>query len=494
MSTEGGFERASARIGFNLATLAGTRLLSLVLTLVQMGIIFRALDVEGRGQFGFSLQFASLFTVAATLGIQRLLVRDIARDPAIAWDLAWTACTAVAVLSGLVFAMITGLAFIIEETPPARAAIMLAAVWTVVLWAWQQPFEAMLLARERMGLVSIANAAGAVLKLGAVWVLMARFPTSAAAHGAIALATGAAFLLCAGFAVRVYGWQAPHLRPRRALAQVRECFPFAAAMLFSQVYFKSDMSLLKFFSGDLAAGVYTPPQRVIEPLLMMASLWGTAVFPALCRFSHAAPDDYLLLKRTSLRMVLLAAFPMAAGLALLADPVIALLTGGAEDALGSVPVLRLLALLAPFFYLNSVAQEFFYSAHRNWLVAGAYAAGAAVSVALNCLAIPRFGPLGAAGVALAVNALISAWFIYALRAELGGMRLPTLTLKTLAACAAMGAVVILAGRLHWSLAIAAGSAAYLAAQAVLRTLNVQERALIGGMGRAVMAAAMRRGG
>ena len=477
----GNLTKVSARVGFNLVALIGSRLAGMALTLVMMGIIFRALDVEGRGQFGFSWQFASLFTVLATLGIQRLLVRDIARDPTIAWRYVWTALAVVTVLSGLVFAAIAGAAWLVEDVPGERMSILLAAAWVVVLWAWQRPFESLLVAQERMGLVALVNTAGSVLKLGAVYYIMARTPSSAAAHGAIAAATGVAFLLCIVATVYAAGWERPRVRLGLARTQLRECYPFAIAMAFSLVYFKSDMSLLALLKGDEAAGIYTPPQRVMEPLLMIAGLWGTAIFPALCRLSHAAPEDYTRLKRTSLRWVLMVSSPMAAGLALLAGPVIALLTGGAADAQPSIPVLAVLAAVTPFFYLNSVAQEFLYAAHRNWYVVASYAVGALLSVAANVAIIPLFGALGAAWVAVAVNAVISGFFLYAVRHDIGAMHLPTLFAKIAAACAVMAAVVWLTLPFHWALALAAGAATYLVALLLLRAPDATERAMLAGM-------------
>lgn len=479
--------RASTRIGLNLVSLVGSRLLALVLTLVQMGIIFRELDVDGRGVFGFSMQFASLFTVFATLGIQRLLVRDIARDPAIAWNYVWTALAVVVILTAVVLGVIACLSLYIEDTPRDRASILFAAAWVVILWAWQRPFEGLLIAHERMDLVSLVNIVASVLKIGTVYVFMMASPSSAAAHAAIAAASLLAFLLCVVFAAAVGGWERPRVRFALALRQVRECYPFAVAMLCSLIYFKSDMSLLMYFGGDTAAGVYTPPQRVMEPLLMVAGLWGTAVFPALCRFSHAAPEHYASLKKTSLRLALLVATPMGFGIALLGGPITFALTGDAPDSNAAVPVLRTLAAMTPFFYLNGIAQEFFYSAHRNWFVVSAYAAGALFNVAGNLLVIPIHGALGAAAVAVVTNALISAIFIFGLRAEFGVLRLPSLILKTLAACLVMSVAVVFAGRISFTLGIATGVVAYGLALYGIGVLEPVEHDLVRGMIRGILA-------
>ncbi|HOZ46699.1 MAG TPA: flippase [Candidatus Hydrogenedentes bacterium] len=470
------FERASTRIGINLAALVTARVVTMAMTLVQMGVIFRVLGVAGSGQFVFALSFASLFTVFATLGIQRLLVRDISRDYEVAWTLVWTATAVVIGLSAVVFAIVSGSVFAIEANPVIRHAVMLATLSFVVFWAVQCPFEALLTARERMLYVAVVYIATGAIKLVGIVLLLHKMPSSAHAHAIVAVAHGTGLLLCVIFAIRVGGWQPPRLDLRLAVDQVRECFPFLLAMICSQVYFKSDMSILKFMRGEMAAGLYGPAQRTVEPIMMIASIWGTVVFPALCRSSVHAADQYARLKRTSLRLALLVAFPMAVGIACLAGPITRLLAGPGYEQ--SVVVLRVLCLAIPMFYLNGVGQEFFYAAHRNWLVVGAYAVGAAVSVSVNLVAIAHLGVAGVALGAIAANFAISLLFIRGLQHEFGAMELVPLMGRTLVACAIMAAVVWpFVGR-SWVAGIPVGAGAYVAAQWLLGVLSADERELV----------------
>ncbi|EFK96634.1 Polysaccharide biosynthesis protein, partial [sediment metagenome] len=117
----------SSRIGLNASALLLSRFLGLALGLIQSGLIFRALGVDGTGQFGFALGYASLFTVFATLGIHRLLMRDISRDPNLAGAYLWTAELVVGVLSLLVFAMVVASTLLIDQGPQVRLAIAMAA-------------------------------------------------------------------------------------------------------------------------------------------------------------------------------------------------------------------------------------------------------------------------------------------------------------------------------------------------------------------------------
>lgn len=471
----------SARVGINVGFLLAARMAGLAMSLVQLGIIFRALSLSGQGEYQAAFNFASLFTVFATLGIQRLLVRDIARNHRIAWSYVWTALSVVAVLSTLCMAAI----FLVKRDSGIAHVAMWAGAYVVVTWALQQPFEALLMARERMGLVSLLNVLAGAFKLGAVWVFLSVWRGedggSVVPEFAHQVVAGANVLGLACFvvaAVSVGGIEAPRLRPRAALGQIRESFPFAVAMLCSWVYFKSDMELLHYFRGNAAAGVYAPVQKLMEPLLMIAGLWGTAIFPALCRLSHTDSATLDHIKATSVRLALLVACPMAVGLALLARPIILLLTGGDDALETSSQVLQIVAVMLPLFYLNGIGQEFFYAAHRNGLVVGAYALAAVVSVGFNCWVIPEHGVLGLAWVAVGANLVVSMVFCVGMRGELDFRGLLALLWRTAVACGVMGVVALAVARVNLLFGVSAGALCYVALQWLLGTLNTRERAMV----------------
>lgn len=481
-STRQSIDPESSRIGINLIALAVARFISMAMALVQAGIIFRILTVEGAGQYGFAFGYTSLFTVFATLGIQRLLMRDISRDYRIAWTYTWTALATVTVLSAVAFGIIAGSILIFEENAQTRSAVLMAGLWVVVLWALQRPLEGLLMAKERMVLVAVVYVVGGLLRLVAVYLFVHHTPTSAAAHAAIAAANLAALLLCFLLCLYAAGWERPKVRLALVLHQIRECLPFVCAMVCSLIYFKSDIAILKFILGEESVGIYTPTLRITEPILMIAGLWGTAIFPAFCRFSQTAPERHAKLTKTSLRLALLVAFPMALGIALLAEPIIGLLTGERATEYGeSVVLLRMLCVMMPLFYFNGIGQETLYSEHRNWVVVGCYAVAAVVSVLGNVICIPVFGLRAVPAVAIVANLSVTVSFLYFMHSKSSPLRLTQFIGKTLIACAAMGFCVYLTRGVNLPAGVALGAMVYLGAQLLLKTLDEEERALARGI-------------
>ena len=473
--------RETAKVGVNVGLLLAARIAGLAMSLVQIGLIFRALSLSGQGEFQAAFNFASLFTVFATLGIQRLLVRDIARNPGAAWPQVWTALSVVGVLSALCMAAM----YLVKRESGTHDVVLWAGSYVVVCWAFQQPFEALLIARERMGLVAFLSILGGAIRLLAVWrwvPMPGPVPDFVVpplyAHQVLAAANFAA-LGCVVFAAfAIGGAEFPRFRPRAALDQIRECFPFFLAMLCSWVYFKSDMELLHHFRGSRDAGIYAPVQKLTEPLLMIAALWGTAIFPALCRLSHTDTAGFTHVKATSLRLALLVACPMAVGLALLAEPIILLLAGGGDGLLESARVLQIVSLILPLFYLNGIGQEFLYASGRNAYVVWTYFCAAVASVGLNLWAIPAYGVIGLAWVAVGANLLVSVLFCIGMRREIAFGNLAQLLWRTAIACGFMGAVALYGASFNLYLGVAGGIVVYLGVQAALGTLEPAERAMI----------------
>lgn len=471
---------ASKRIGINLIALLVARVAVLALTFVHLHIVFGTLGPNGTGEFSFALTYATLFSAFATFGIQRLLVRDIARNPSIAWTYVWTSTGVVLVLSLLVCAAVSGSAFFLKDSPTVRYAIMLSAISWIFVWAVQAPFEALLTARERMGFVAIVYVVTAVLRVVAVYVVLAWAPTSAGAHGALAAGNLVGLALCIAFAIRVAGWERPKAQLRLAWSQFRECFPFFVAMVCSLVYFKSDVAVLDFITkNETVVGLYGATQRIIEPLMMIAGIWGTVVFPALCRFSVTSETNYSRLKASSIRLALFVAFPMGVGVACLAEPIMNLLAG--DQFAQSVILLQLMCVITPFFFFNGVAQEVFYASHRNWFVVTAYAIAGVINVTLNLILIPRIGVLAVTVAAIAANFAISAIFLHAIRSEFGAMALFSLVAKTAMSCTFMAGAVYALRNAPLVVGVGVGAAIYLSLQWMFRTLNDEEGALVKGL-------------
>ncbi|MFM1851144.1 MAG: hypothetical protein RIS54_828 [Verrucomicrobiota bacterium] len=208
------------------------------------------------------------------------------------------------------------------------------------------------------------------------------------------------------------GW-----RPRPDLTlspRVREIALLMAPGLFGTAIYQINIyvsRLLAFSIDDSAASVLFYANRLTElPIGVFAIAVATVVYPLLAlhaaeRNFGAMADDY----RKGLRLILLINVPAAAGLALLAEPMIRVLfqrgAFTADDTAMMAPLLALFAAGMPFFSITSLSTRAFYALKDTATpvkIAG-------VSFVINLgLSLLLKGPLGAAGLVIASTVAIVA--------------------------------------------------------------------------------------
>jgi putative peptidoglycan lipid II flippase len=218
--------------------------------------------------------------------------------------------------------------------------------------------------------------------------------------GVLQLATPAALLWR-------LGW-----RPKVAFVRgedVREIFLLMGPSLFGAAVYQINLAASRFFAfqlDDSAASYINYASRLMElPMGMFAVAITTVVFPLIT--SHATRGDWPGFARSlrqGMRLNLAVTVPAAAGLILLASPIIRVIyQGGAfteADTSGCVPVLVVFAAALPFYSLASLCTRAFHAIRDMRTPVHAAVVSLIVNVLLS-LILPRFW--GVTGLALASN-------------------------------------------------------------------------------------------
>lgn len=215
------------------------------------------------------------------------------------------------------------------------------------------------------------------------------------------LALALASLLMGGL-----GW-APLARqlaasPARSLPEVRRFAaygaPLAFAIALNMLLNTGDRFLIAAFLGPEATGAYAAGYGLADRVVTLIFAWtGAAGAPFLLAAWEAG--DRVQVREAARRLahlMLLAGTPAAAGIALIAQPLCAVLIGPElrDEAAGVIPWIALSAWLAGFsmFYFSEAFSLARRTSERMWLTA----LPACLNLALNLILIPRFGLTGAA--------------------------------------------------------------------------------------------------
>lgn len=448
-------------------------------------LVARTLGGADFGALNFAYSFPLLFVVIVDFGFNPLLIRDAARDP----DRAGALFRHVLVLKlglGLLFsgAMLIGLRLVAPSPLMRLCGYWLAGF--VLLNSFTEMVNAVFNARQRMeleaGVMSLQKLAllgfglaALALGLGVAGVAAAYTLAGAAGLAAAAWVLGRGKMLGGPT-----GWDLALFR-----YVLRQALPLTLTTLFVNLYFRIDMTLLAKLRPAAEVGWYGAAHKCIEVLMVVPAVLAVAAFPGWSQLYRADREQLGRAGRQLLRLLVLLGLPLAAGAAVLSEPLMVWLFGAAFAPAGVA--FAWLAVTLSFIFLNYALSFLLISGERQ--AANAWGAGLAVivSVAANLLLIPRFGHAGAAAAAAITEGFLLSAYAWAVQRWIFPLRLWGSLARTAAAAACMLAVVWLLRAQYPLVPVLAGMAAYAAAAWLFgafgpEDLRLLKRAWPGGRG------------
>ncbi len=269
---------SQTRLARNVVSLALAQGTTLVLGFVLWIHLGRALGAERLGMLAFGLALLSYFVLAVTLGFDAVGIREVARDAAREAEIMPHLLGVRLLLAALATAAFAGVTVALGLGPVYQAAVLVLGAQIVgralqVDWAYQ--------ARERMGVVSLRNAAAAVVT-AAIALAAVRGPDDLViAAAAIAAGPVVANLGLLGVYAREVGVPRPRFDRREWTALLRPALPLAASALVSQVYYNADKLMLEAFRATTEVGLYEAAYKLYAIVIAPAGILYVAFYPGL---------------------------------------------------------------------------------------------------------------------------------------------------------------------------------------------------------------------
>jgi len=373
----------------------------------------------GPAEFGvlnFASAMTAIFTVLAALGLEVPAVLWLTRggNPmrGMATLLALrlgAAMLALALALPLAALLLAGDAVARTVTWVSLISV-LAAVPTVVDLGFKSRVEGVAPAKAR-SLAGLGGAAGRVAVLAAGGGLLALAWVLVAETLLTALLLWRAWARAAPTAPTAPA-DAPRLRdadPALAAKLLRDCMPYLCINAATMLYMKADLVLVGHLASHLQAGLYALAQKMSEVLYIVPVVLADSIYPRLAQRAGAtaAADGQLLFD-----LVAAAAISLVLAATVLAPGLVTLLFG--EHYAGSAELFRWHAWTCLPWALEIARVRWLATTGQSKLAWPSAIIGAAVSLAANAWAVPRYGAAGAVGAALLAftcMGLLSSWMI-----------------------------------------------------------------------------------
>lgn len=424
------------------ATLGAGMLATQLIGFVALAYAARKLGPHDLGAATFALNLALYFSIPANFGVAILGIRDIAREPERAREIAGEVL-AIRVVLGLVTAgAMALLAPVLAADHDTRRLLPLAAL---VVVAGSVTGEWTLLGLQRSGAVALARFAGQAsyglliaLALGTGFGAARRFVL----FTTISILITSLVTLVAAW--RAAGAPAPRAGLRALRARALASAPLGVAVVMVQVYQSIGALLLGYLKGSGAVGQYGVAQKIPLALYGLVDLWSATLYPQAARLAvndRAGLRDQV---RVFVSLSLALAVPLAVGGAIAGPDLIPLLFGDAYDAAGGAFIVLLAGLAVALVTVNPGSVLAAGGDERRYALA--LAGGALATVALAFVLIPLDGVTGAALATLGAELAILLFVSRRFATLVGGFAFDSgRALRVLAATAAMAAAMLLVG-------------------------------------------------
>ncbi|MCL1053023.1 MULTISPECIES: flippase [Shewanella] len=369
------------------------KLIRLLLGLFVSAWVARYLGPAQYGELAYVLAYLAFFQAVAVLGMDGIIVRDIAKDTTKAGEILGTAfilrlsvgfcCWLIAIASMGWFNGFQDRSVYI--TALAGASLIFQAADTIDLW-FQSQSQSRRTVIAKLVAYLISNGLKILLILNQAPLL------------AFAVVMSVEFLLAAfalAYAYRKFTCQQPWLLLKsRAVRLLRESWPFILSGLSVMVYMRIDQIMIKEMLGETELGIYAA-------VLPLAMLWtfipmtlSVSLAPMVARAKQQSEQAYWACLSNIFRGFALLGWLICVPVAMVSSYVVELLFGS-EYASGS-SVLAIVVFTNLFINMGVAQSLWILNEGKSKISLYKTIVGAVVCLMGNFILIPQFGIIGAA--------------------------------------------------------------------------------------------------
>ena len=400
--------RLTRAIALSASTQTVAKAINLALNIVVSLALIRYLGPSGYGDYVFVFSFVTIVGLVSDLGITKVAVRDISREPLTTAEILGTTV-------GLRLILAVGAAILVQ--------LLLAALGARLGIRFAAGVASLLFVTEALVSVAVVFQAGLAMQYQAIVDVAVQAVDTVLIFALISLHAGLLPLVAAPIAAAFMGVVVAMVFARRQFAlrlafsssRIRplivESLPVGVNFIVSIVFLKLDSVLLGLLRPSREVGIYGAAYKPIEYVLLTSVVLIYTLFPLLSRYWGSDSDRFGLVYRRGTEAILAYALPVPVILAVAAPAMVNAVYAPAfaESALP----LQILGVAVVFMILSAWQGYVLLAGGRQRLTLAYNTAGMVVNAALNVALILRYGYLGAAVAALVSSVFVSVWAVYA---------------------------------------------------------------------------------
>lgn len=458
------------RIAKNTGIIISGNIIFKILSLIVTIYLARYLGTVGFGKYSFVFAYLAFFSIITDLGIQKILVREMAREPKRAPEIIGNTYIIRSILT--ILAVI--LAFIIinlMQYPADTTTYVYIGTITLLFISFSDFYRTIFEANLRMEYNVIARLSFKGLQAVLIlWIIYIG-------------GTLAQILIATVFAEAVntllnYIFSRKFVRPKFKIDLklwkyiIKESLPLALSSIIWIIHFRTDVVMLSILTGDAQVGIYSAAFKLSEPLVLIPSALLVSLFPLMSVSFKDSRDRLIKMYRLSFKYILIIMLPIAVGVALRAEDAIMLIYE--SEFAGSITVLQILVWAFVLNSFNAVLSNLLVSIDQQRLHTLSLGLGALFNVGLNFFLITLMGYNGAAIATVITKIIIFGANLYFVLHFLRASPIERVFVKPLISVLIMGLFIYYFSGFTLLLLIPSAIAIYIILLIVLRTFSEED--------------------
>lgn len=378
----------------NIFSLTAAEIFSRGLSVIYSFYLARTLSVEGFGIFGSSKNFTLFFMLFASLGIDAIGTREIAKNRSQINRIVNNIFTIRFLTSILVFIMLCFVVMFIEKSLTEKIVILIfgfniLANNTLLNWVYQ--------GLEQLNVFAIRSIVTNVLNFIGI-VLLVHTPDDlilAASVISLSLILNTLWLLI--YYIREFGLIKFEFDFNLWKEYLRQGIPIGITFLIIGIYNFQGVVLLNFFSSSYAAGLYNAAYNVLYVTTIISTILQQVYYPIFSRNNSFENREKVFLDFSKLTFLVGTFLPLF--LYVFADKVIFFF---GKDFTESMTSIRILMIAALFIYFSITIFSPLLAWNFEKKVVYANLTGLLINLTANYFLIPKYAEVGTS-----ISALLS---------------------------------------------------------------------------------------
>jgi len=390
-------------IAGNAVSLLASDTASRAATFVLFALVARHLSTYEFGQVALGLSLVRSFQLLAVAGLQTLITREVAKDPAKTGHFLANGSAVVIITSLLSVAALFLFTRVMAYAPSTTSSILLLSLG-LLPYSLSVICDAVFRAREKMQYIAYSNLLANAMRIALAFLLLVRgyglYPLTVVLVLAHVVALGSKWWLLLRYVAR------PRLvvDVRSCTALARSTATFLGINGLNAVMNSLGVVLISKYVGEVGVGLYAAARQLTVPIELVSQSVVTSVYPTMVRSFEPTYERLRQITERLLQSLTAVVLPAVIGLYFLAEEALAFVYGS-SDFSGAAVVLRILVWTMILRVSSKVFGLVLVASLRERVTLRILAIDLVAALIFGLVLISRFGIVGAAVSTLMVRSV-----------------------------------------------------------------------------------------